>query len=174
MTAVIYEINDLSKHEIIDILKEGLYSASENYSYKHCKSTSNLFYILEHGRYLDGKYFVITIDGKYVASAGWNKYNDDTALVLTRAYVIEKYRSSFIMGTELLPKMLEECRHFENIWITCNEDNKVIYDWFCRKQDGKSTSISVQWPEIYSNFIPIGIKTIYYTEQYILELQNRL
>lgn len=168
----IHEIHDLSNTGVVDILKRGLDTAGPNYSSSMDKCTSNLFYILANGRYLHGAYFVIEDNGEYIASAGWNKYDNDTALVLTRAYVSKTYRATYIMGKLLLPRMLDQCSGFNNVWITCNESNKTIYNWFVRSHEGKIPALFNNWPEIYSRFEPIGKREVYYTDQYVAQLKK--
>jgi hypothetical protein len=43
-----------------------------------------------------------------------------------------------------------------------------------RKEKNKRAALFNDWPEVYKNFKPIGKKTIYYTEQYVVELQRKL
>lgn len=174
----VHTLHDLSNTYVIDILKVGMESSSdhleENYSYRHKDLNSNLFYILNEGRYAigQGSYYVIEHNGVFVASSGWNKYNDDTAIVLSRSFVSPEYRTTYIMGEMLLPMMIEECSEFKHVWITCNKYNKAIYNWFERKQSGKRAALYNDWPEIYSRFEPIGKKVIYYTEQYVVRLRK--
>ncbi len=172
----IHEIRDLSNHHVLQILRNGLESLSpleENYSPELSNNPANLFYLLANGRYSDGCYYVAEEDGKYVASAGWNRYDKDTAIVLSRAYVSKPYRTTYIMGSFLLPRMLEQCKDYEKVWITCNDHNKTIYNWFVRSNEGKRPAMFSNWPEIYSNFEPIGKKTIYYTEQFVVQLKRQ-
>lgn len=171
----IHEIRDLSNCRVLDILKSGLSELNPlepNYSPELSYQTCNLFYLLENGRYSDGCYYVIEENGKYIASAGWNRYDNDTAIVLSRAYVSRPYRTTYIMAENLLPRMLEQCGHYEKIWITCNEHNKAIYNWFVRSNEGKRPAMFNNWPEIYGNFEPIGKKIIYFTEQFVVQLKR--
>jgi len=174
----LYRLNDLSPSPGLDILKSEFSnrvfdeSYAENYAWDHRDKLSNIFYLLKNGRYSVGCYFVIENNGKYIASAGWNKYDNETALVLTRAFITEEYRTSYVMGNELLPIMLDESKSFQNIWITCNKNNKAIYDWFTRNKEGKSPAMFSNWPDIYSRFEPIGIRTVYFTEQFVSQLKR--
>jgi len=172
----IHKIHDLSDNDVVTILKTGLKHVSEdeinNYSDNASHNPANLFYLLASGRYARGSYYIIENNGEYVASSGWNMYNADTAIVLSRSYVSIPYRTSYIMGKKLLPLMLDACKDVPKVWITCNEHNKTIYEWFTRSNSGKKGSISQNWPEIYTKFKPIGKKIIYYTEQYVAELQK--
>ena len=173
---IINEIHDLTNERVCNILRDGLSNISEdylldNYSPARASIDSNIFYILENGRYVNGAYYVIEDSaGKYVCSAGWNMYDNDTALVLTRAYVSPEYRTAYVMAEYLLPLMIESCSEFKNVWITCNKYNKAIYNWFYRAQSGKRPALFANWPEIYSRFSPIGLKTVYGTEQYVVQL----
>lgn len=147
----------------------------ENYLYEHKDNPANLFYLLNSGRYKAGKYFVITDDeNKFVASSGWYRYNDNTALVLTRMLVTPDYRTSYIVGHKLLPIMIEQTSDYKNVWITCNEYNKSIYNWFARSDEGKSPSLYRNWPEVYKKFKPIGQHTVNGIPQYVAALENNV
>lgn len=168
---IVNEIHDLSNTRVIELLKIGLADVdrhvADNYSPMNSHINSNLFYLLENGRYATGTYYVVEEGGKYVSSAGWNKYNDTTALLMTRLYVSEECRSQYFMGNLLLPRMFHATTEYDNVWMTFNLYNKALYDWFSRFDDKKNI-----WPDIWKNFKPIGMKTIYNTEQYVVELQR--
>jgi hypothetical protein len=176
----IYEINDNSNTKVIEILKQGITKDMfknkklfENYLYEYKENATNLFSLLATGRYKLGNYFVITDDkDNYIASSGWYHYNEDTALVLTRMLVTPKYRTSYIVGHELLPLMIERTSTYSNVWITCNEYNKPIYDWFSRSSEGKSPSLYRNWPEVYKKFKPIGQHTVNGLPQYVAALEK--
>lgn len=166
-------INDLSNHYVINLLKHGLSTINDldtgkNYHPDHSNTPGNLFYILAEGRYQNGNYFVMEEDGKYVGSAGWNPYGD-VALVLTRAFIPQAERRKYNMAQYLLPVIFEQTLDFKKLWITCNEYNFTIYQALTRLQDGKSAGLFSAWPPIYKKFVPIGKKTVYYTEQYVAE-----
>jgi hypothetical protein len=176
----IHEIHDLSNIKAIDILKQGLVNIQEenlkkNYHPDYIETPGNLFYILKQGRYIKGTYYVLENDGEYICSAGWNEYELDTdiALILTRLYTVPKYRTKNYAGIYILPKALEEAKAYKHIWITFNEYNKGMYAWFNRAKLGKYASVGGYTPHIlYNKFVPIGKKNIYYTEQYVVELQK--
>jgi hypothetical protein len=176
----IYSINDLSNSKVVDILKKEFSKILDldiitNYHPDYSQTVGNLFYILEHGRYKIGKYYIIVDDDdNFIASSGWNQYEFDSsvALLLTRMFVNPKYRTQYYIGNYVLPIMIDETSNYEFQWITCNEHTSMIYKWFDRAAQGKRTAIFNDWPEIYKKFKPIGKKTIYYTEQYVAELNN--
>lgn len=174
---IIHRIKNLDNEYVINILEEGLSIENTtdlkyNYSPEYEDHNSNLFYLLKNGRYDIGSYFVIVNDNKYVCSAGWNKYNNNTALILTRAYINKEYRTQYILASHLLPLIIEETKQYKHVWITCNESNLSLYKWFERSNEGKTPALFNNWPTIYKNFKPIGIKTINYVDQYVLELQK--
>jgi hypothetical protein len=148
----------------------------KNYHPDYKNDPSNIFYILndKNGRYNRGCYYVLENDGDYVCSAGWNEYDLDNtiALALTRAYVEPKHRTKYYMGEYILPKIIENTRQYQHLYITADSYNSTIYQWFVRASEGKSPSMFNDWPDIYRKFKPIGKKTIYYTEQYIAEYKN--
>ena len=175
---IIHEIHDLSNEYVISLLKQGLSEVTDekylkNYNPEYSGEPGNLFTTLEQGRYIKGKYYVIEEDGKYICSAGWHEYELDSnvALLLTRLYIIPKYRTKNYAGTYLLPKALSETINYKHIWMTVNEYNKGLYSWFDRASKGKRTGLFHDWPEIYKKFLPIGKRDIYYTEQYVVEYQ---
>jgi hypothetical protein len=175
----IHQITDLD-NKIIEILKSGIsrdmFSSEQlaiNYLYEYRNTPGNLFYILDHGRYNTGKYFVLTDNDRYIASAGWNHYSDDTALLLTRMLVIPEYRGSYILAKTVLQHMIDQSLKYKNQWITFNEYNLTLYKWFERVEQGKRGALFNNWPEIYARFRPIGQKEINHTLQYVVELKNK-
>jgi len=180
---IIHEIHNLSNRYINDILCRGLSKITDsdiikNYHPDYTNDLGNLFTILENGRYRKnhGKYFVIEEDGEYICSAGWNEYDLDKniAFALTRAYIDPSYRGKYLLASNILPRTLEETSRYENVWITVNKYNKVMYSWFVRASQNKRTALFNDWPEIYKNFKPIGEKIIYHTPQYVVELKREL
>ena len=179
MSLEIYQITDLD-NEIIEILKSGISrdmfgseQLATNYLYEYRNIPGNLFYILDHGRYNTGKYFVLTDNGRYIASAGWNHYTEDTALLLTRMLVIPEYRGSYILAKTVLQEMIDQSSNYKNQWITFNEYNLTLYKWFQRVEEGKRGALFNNWPEIYARFKPIGQREINHTLQYVVELKNK-
>jgi hypothetical protein len=174
----IHAIQDSSDQVTIDILKRGLAQITEpdmikNYHPDYERDPANLFYLLRQGeRYRTGNYYIAVEDDKYVGSAGWNWYQDDIALALTRAYVLKEYRQRFIMTTYFLPRILQETVDYNRIWCTCNEYNKAIYYGFVRLSQGKSAGLNNAWPKEYSKFIPIGIQRVNHTDQYVAEYKR--
>lgn len=151
--------------------------ASINYHPDYSDNPANIFRILKDGRYQrgKGKYYVVEQHGELIASAGWNEYEIDPsiALVLTRMYVSPSNRGNYVVGKEILPIILTELNIYSKIWITVNEYNKTIYDWFVRNSESKRPALFNNWPEIYKQFVPIGKKNVYYTPQYVVELKRK-
>ena len=179
MSLEIHQITDLNNN-IIEILKSDIsrdmFSSEQlaiNYLYEYRNTPGNLFYILDHGRYNKGKYFVLTDNGRYIASAGWNHYTEDTALLLTRMLVIPEYRGSYILAKTVLQKMIDQSLNYKNQWITFNEYNLTLYKWFQRVEEGKRGALFNNWPEIYARFKPVGQREINHTLQYVVELKNK-
>jgi hypothetical protein len=181
MNYQVYEINDLSNQKVIDILKSSIVAnmfnndaIAKNYLYEHRNNPANLFYILKNGRYKTGSYFVVTdCDNNYLGSAGWNHYDDNTALLLTRMLVIPKYRGSYILAKTILQTMIDQSSNYKNQWITFNDYNLTLYNWFERVDQGKSGALFNNWPDIYSRFKPAGQKQINHVLQYVVELKNK-
>jgi hypothetical protein len=175
---IIHEIHDLSNSIVINLLSKELSKITDetyikNYHPDYIDTPSNLFCILKQGRYVNGNYYVMEEDDKYICSAGWNEYELDSniALMLTRLYIAPEHRAKYHAGNYILPKALTEVKRYKHVWITCNEYNKAIYHWFDRANKGKRTGLFNDWPDIYRKFVPIGKKDIYYTEQYVAEYQ---
>ena len=174
----IHAIHDLSNLHVINILKKEFNKITDtniisNYHPDYSDTAGNLFYILQAGRYRlsKGKYWVMEENGEYLGSAGWNEYELDTdvALVLTRTYVPKKFRGQYLLANHLLPMMLQETSNYQKTWLTVNEHNDVLYQWFLRSSENKRPALFNNWPQIYKKFYPIGKKDIYYTQQYVLE-----
>lgn len=176
----IYEINDLSNDKVVNILKNGLTESLfknpklyENYLYDYKDSRANLFNRLENGQYKIGAYYVLADENdNYIASAGWNQMNSDTALLLTRMSVSLPYKTSGILGHTILPLMIEKTSSYNKVWMTCNEYNIAIQKWFTRKQEGKSLALSWSWPDVYKRFEPIGKHTVNGIQQYVFQLKK--
>jgi hypothetical protein len=172
----LYSLNNLDSKTTVNLLRNSItadmFDKAEllpNYLYEHKDNPANLFNNIESGRYTHGRYYVLTDDqDKFIASAGWHPYNNTTALALTRMLVSPKYRATYVVGKEILPSILKETRQFERVWITCNEYNRAIYDWF---STGKS--VGSTWPDIYRNFKPIGQHLVNHTLQYVAEHTNK-
>jgi hypothetical protein len=176
----IHKIQDCSNEHVISILKEGLYkfanpSSIANYHPDYINEPSNLFYILSqpNNRYTKGNYYVLEQDDKLIACAGWNEYELDTsiALVMTRLFVCKEYRTSYIGGHKLLPIMLNEIEKYNRVLITVNKHNKLLYDGIVRYNENPNSFFKI-WPKDYLRFKPMGLQNIYYTDQYILELEK--
>lgn len=176
---IVNEIHDLSDTRIVDIMAQGLSKITDedlimNYHPDYHNQPGNLFYIIKYGRYRKGygKYYVIEEDNKFICSAGWNEYETDPsiAFALTRMYIDPDYRGQYIVAEHILSKTLKETKDYAKIWLTVNKYNKRLYDWFVRASQNKRTALFNDWPDVYRNFKPIGEKTIYNTEQYVVEL----
>ncbi len=175
----IYQIKDSTNSKVLDILRSGITagmfkneSLEKNYLYDHKDQNSNLFYLLENGRYRNGNYFVVTdSQNNYIASAGWYHYTNDIALLLTRMLVIPKFRGSYVLAHTVLQSMIDQSEGHKHRWITFNEYNLTLYKWFERVEQGKSGALFNNWPRIYSRFKPIGQKEINHTLQWVVELK---
>jgi hypothetical protein len=178
---IVHRIHDLSDLYVVEFLKRGIATCKDSYKYvnfhpDYSLQNSNLFYLLDSGRYAQGrgKYFIIEDDGQYVCSAGWNEYDYDSsiALALTRMYVNPSYRAQYFAGKHILPVVINETSAYNRVWITCNEHNKMIYNWFDRANQGKRTALYSNWPGIYNRFRPVGVRDVYFTKQYVVELDR--
>lgn len=171
-------INDISNKKCISLLESNFRQITQsnlikNYHPDFKNQPENIFFNLENNRYSIGNYFILLDnDDNYVCSAGWHRYNDDTALLLTRAYVTDKYRTLYPMAEFILPGILRESKDFKKRWITVNKYNFIMYKWWERAACGKSTSIGNDWPDIYKKFRPIGWQTVNFVEQLVVEYQE--
>lgn len=181
MKYTVHEITDTSNVQLVSLLRKSIVpgmfknlSLEKNYLYDYKDETSNLFYILENGRYQNGSYFIVTdSNGKYIGSAGWHPYLDNTALLLSRMLVIPEYRGSYVLAETVLQQMIDQSAAYKHRWITFNDYNLALYKWFERVEQGKSGALFNNWPSIYSNFRPIGKKEINHVSQYVVELKNK-
>jgi hypothetical protein len=177
----IHEIHDGGNEYVMSLLKTEFSTIKNtdivrNYHPDYSNDPANFFYVLESGRFRinHGKYYVIEEDGKFICSAGWNEYDLDPTIVLylTRMYVNMRYRTMYYVGTHILPLILAETSQYDRAWITSNKHNRMIYNWFDRAANGKQTALFGDWPDIYRQFKPIGIREVYYIEQNVVELKR--
>ena len=174
----LFKITDLSNTKIISILESEFSKIDdtniiENYHPVYHKSAGNIFFILNAGRYAQGSYFVLLDDnGEFACSAGWNHYTDDTALLLTRAYVSPRYRTKYLMAEYFLNQMLDDSKSYANRWITVNNYNISMYKWWQRSVEGKRPALFNNWPDIYKLFVPLGEKTVNNTLQFVVEYKG--
>lgn len=177
----LHEIHDSSNQIILNLLEISFSKITDknllkNYHPDYKNEPANIFYILNdaNGRYKRGCYYVLEDEGKYLCSAGYNEYDLDSsvALALTRAYINPECRAKYFMGEYILPKIIENTTQYSHLYITADSHNSAIYQWFVRANEGKRPTMFNDWPEIYKKFKPIGKKNIYYTEQYIVELDR--
>lgn len=174
----LHRISNSSNKEVIQILKDNFSQISDkniikNYHPKFDQEPANIFFILnsKNNRYEKGCYYVLENNREYICSAGWNEYEYDNsiALALTRAYVNPKHRAKYYMGKFILPEIINETVNYNKIYITSNSYNSAIYQYFVRADQNKTTALFNNWPDIYRRFKPVGIKTIYNTDQYVVE-----
>lgn len=173
----VHSIQDVSDKRLINFLKKGLSQVNDdrliqNYHPDYAHDTGNLFHILKEGRYHLGSYYIIESNGEYVGSAGWNPYTEDIALALTRAYIVDKFRTKYLMASLIMPRIIDESKNYSKLWITCNEYNKTIYEAFVKMSDSKPAGLFNPWPSVYKQFVPIGKRTVNYTEQYVAEMRR--
>jgi hypothetical protein len=180
---LLHELHDSSNEFVMNLLEVSFSKITDidiikNYHPDYKNDPANIFYILKdvNGRYNRGCYYVLEDDGEYVCSAGYNEYDLDQtiALALTRAYINPKYRTKYCMGEYILPKIIENTIQYEHLYITADSHNSAIYQWFVRANEGKRPAMFNQWPDIYRKFKPVGKKNIYYTEQYVAELDRTI
>ncbi len=176
---IVYQINDLTNKKVVDILKNSITknmvkdNLEMNYLYEYRDNPANLFHILENGRYRRGSYYVVTdSNDRYIASAGWNHYDDNTALLLTRMLVVPEHRGSYVLAKTVLQQMIDQSSQYKNQWITFNHYNITLYRWFERIDAGKRGALFNNWPDIYARFKPIGQREINHTMQYVVELRR--
>lgn len=175
----LHEIHDTSNSNVLELLISEYSKISDenvikNYHPDYKTLDQNIFCILErNNRYREGKgsYYVLEDHGEFVCASGWNEYEHDEsiALLMTRSYISKKYRAQYIIGEHLLPKMISSSDKYASRFITFNEYNRGLYDWFVRNEHGKSTVLSGRWPKTYKNFSPVGLKNIYFTDQYVVK-----
>lgn len=172
----IYRIQDLSDEHTIGILRRGLDLPGEpnalrrNYSAEFSYDPANLFHQLAQGKYQNGCYYVVADhEDRYIGSAGWYHHDRHTALIMTRMYVSQEHRTSYILGNMVLPRILNEVRRYRRVWMTMNQYNKSLYTWFLRKEQRGNSGIA-NWPAAYNNFKPIGMKVVNGVDQFVVEL----
>lgn len=175
----IINIYDDSKSEGLSLLRESLdLSTSDeyflrNYHPSYDSIPSNLFKLLKKGRYREGAYQIVVMEGRYVASAGWHHY-ENGIIALSRAYIAEAYRGMPVLAECLLPGILSVSdEKMCPTWMTFNDSNRSIYEAFSRAMKNQSATVSFKWPEIFRKFRPIGKKEIFGYSQYVVEYQPK-
>lgn len=177
---ILHEIHDSSNQKIINLLKSTFSNITEerlikNYHPDFSTFPGNFFAILEEGRFHknNGKYLVLVDDGKYMASSGWNIYAEDfeVALLLTRTYTDPSQRGNYNLAKHLLPKILSETNGFKRRWVTMNFHNEKIYKLFNHLSEHKHSD-RLDNLSLYKKFKPIGTRTIYNVDQYVVEYTN--
>lgn len=173
---IIYPLHDFSNKHAIKILEDGLSKIDDqtiikNYHPDYASDPANLFYILSAGRYAPGygTYFMMEDGGKYICSAGWNRYAeyDNVALILSRMFIDPEHRGKYLIGSHILPICLgESIINHQKLWMTYHVVNHKTKKWFDRWRNNSMV------PHDYKKFLYIGIKTIYYTQQYVYEYIN--
>lgn len=162
---------------VVIFLKENLKMIPEsylldNYHPDHEYYPGNIFRYINKGKFNIGNYYVmITDDGEYAGSAGWNHFDESTALTLVRMYVPKKFRTEYIIGEHIFPKLIEETAGYQHTWVTFNNYNKSMYDAIERMYNGKSSGLK-PWPPIYRKFKPLGQKTVNTVLQYVAEYER--
>ena len=178
---ILHTIHNLKNNAAIKLLNSGLSNITDseiikNYHPDFSSEPGNLFFILKNGRYAkgNGTYYILEEHGQYVCSAGWNEYEYDPtiAFALTRMYTDPSHRGKYLVANHILTQTLKETAHYSKIWLTVNKHNKLLYEWFVRADQGKSTGLVNNWPDVYKKFKPIGQMKIYNTDQYVVELQK--
>ena len=81
-------------------------------------------------------------------------------------------RNGILQRLEIIEETLVETEKYPNVWLTVNEHNKSLYEWFVRVSRYKKTNLVNQWPEVYRQFKPLGQRVIYNTTQYVVELKR--
>ena len=168
----IHSLKDLAPCRGLTLLEQGMSLVEpspdfDNYHPSSLDNPANIFYLLGHGRFTVGNYFVLEENEKYAGSAGWNKYNETVALCFVRAYIPKENRNRFLLSNMILPLIFEQAKNFKSLWITCNQHNKIIYDGL-ERIDKNSNSL---WPEVYANFKPIGQIMVNNVSQYVAEFK---
>lgn len=173
---ILHAIQDLSNQPVTALLMQGLSNIAEhdlvhNYHPLYIDRSENIFNMLSTGKFSQGNYYVIENQGEYVGSAGWYQYTEEVSLVLVRAYIVPKFRTQYLMASQILPNIFEECKS-KKLWITCNSYNKVIYTGLVNMSNGKSAGI-YNWPAVYGKFKPVGTKIVNSVAQYIAEYERQ-
>jgi hypothetical protein len=166
---IVHSIKDLSNTKVVSLLEVGLSKtvgdSLVNYHPDYRNDTSNIFYLLNTGRFQQGNYYVLESNGQYIGSSGWYPYASSLALILVRSFLPKGHRANYYMSEFFMPRFLEETADFSKLWITMNDHNKIIYNAFERMSEGKS----VGWPDSYKLFKPIGQRTVNNVQQYVVE-----
>lgn len=145
--------------------------AKANFALDYHDRSNTLLWQFYNGRYKDcgigaGDYLLMfDPQGKLMGGAGFYCYDSQYIMAMSRFYVMPGFEGQWI-GQYLLQKQIERSRgKGRKMIITFNDYNKRIYDFYTDKID--------KLPPIWSQFKPVGLKTINHIEQYVCEMDLR-
>lgn len=134
-----------------------------------------LLYKLVTGQYQEYLLGHLVADSgrKTVVSGGMQDLEDGSTLVLTRLFVHPEHRMHLYIQhllDVLLHLLISKYKdNNRRVCISFNSYNKPLYDWFVRKDEGKAGSIGRQWPKVFEEFKPTGIREINGVSQFVCE-----
>lgn len=166
----IHTIKDTSDTYVTTLLRKGLMKVDDpliktNYNPLFEHLPQNIFYLLKTGVFATGNYLVLEKEGVYQCSVGWCEYEPDTALI-KRAYVARLHRRQDLLANHLLPLIVDQTLAYPKLWMSFNPYNDHIFKWLSRRKHAGL------WPDIYHRFAPLGMTTIYNTDQYVMEYER--
>lgn len=90
----------------------------------------------------NGIFDIILEDGNPIGFCGGYKYDDETFIGLSRAYVDVAHRNKALLNRFILPKQLLEAHDMglSKLWLTFNDYNKGLFNYYKRARAASTTT----------------------------------
>jgi hypothetical protein len=147
----------------------------ENYQFGDSAKPWALGPMLKDNQFEMG-YTVLSINGVPKAFGGMRHYDNDTAIIVARAFVfftIKPILAAFIMPLQL---SIAKERGYKKAWFTTNKHNAHIYDVWFNKELANTKRTRLRIDPLYtksdtvtSRATNLGDRTIFNTEQRVIE-----
>lgn len=144
-------------------------------NYAPTLESNTLLHKLVTRQYQEYLFGYVLKDGVWKPALGGGYQIDENGIaILTRLFVVPHYRMRLFIQ-HLLAALVDSLTQVEGlkpdtrVYITFNQYNSALYEWFVRKAQGRGASFGKQWPEVFSVFKPAGLQLINNVEQYVCE-----
>lgn len=164
-------IESLKKLELIDDKQ-----LPKNFNLNNINSGHILTLLTKNRYYQENAGFLVIYDKDILLScAGFHPFILDGkkgTIIFSRFFINKKYRGNriSIVDNYFAPFYEERKKKFGNfLWMTMNEDRKLLYNTFEKQSNNFAASVGMKWPLYLKKFVPIGLYEIFHTPQYVVE-----
>lgn len=160
------------------IQDENVTALPKNFNLSEKPNSAHILNILrnKNGRFYQKNAGFICIYNKdmLIACGGYHPHSFEDKhglLVLSRFFINKSFRAGKIniIDDHWYPEFKNKMNNIDYLWMSFNDDRAALYKAFERQSRQKSTMLGDNWPNFFTNFHPIGIKTINFTQQYVVE-----